>query len=103
MRNYCVPYHYSCLHHQQQCVCVYVCVCVCACAHKCNPTDVARQAPLFMGFLRQEYWSGLLFPPPEDLPNPGLSSPPLCLLHWPAGSLPAVPPGKPIKRAFYYK
>ena len=32
---------------------------------------VARLDPLFMGFPRQEYWSGLLFPPPEDLPNPG--------------------------------
>ena len=31
----------------------------------------ARQAPLSMGFSRQEYWSGLLCPPPEDLPNPG--------------------------------
>ena len=32
---------------------------------------VARQAPLSMGFSRQEYWSGLLCPPPEDLLNPG--------------------------------
>ena len=31
----------------------------------------ARQAPLSMGFSRQEYWSGLLCPPPGDLPNPG--------------------------------
>ena len=31
---------------------------------------VALQAPLFMGFFRQEYWSGLPFPPPGDLPNP---------------------------------
>ena len=55
-----------------------------------TPWTVAHQAPLSMGFFRQEYWSGLLFPPPEDLPNPGLSSPPLCLLHWPAGSLPVA-------------
>ena len=33
---------------------------------------VAHQAPLSMGFSRQEYWSGLPFPPPGDLPNPGL-------------------------------
>ena len=33
---------------------------------------VAYQAPLFMGFSRQEYWSGLLCPPPGDLPNPGI-------------------------------
>ena len=33
---------------------------------------VAHQAPLSMGFSRQEYWSGLLCPPPGDLPNPGI-------------------------------
>ena len=33
---------------------------------------VARQAPLCMGFPRQEYWSGLTFPPPRDLPDTGI-------------------------------
>ena len=33
------------------------------------PWTVAHQAPLSMGFLRQEYWSRVLFPPPGDLPN----------------------------------
>ena len=33
---------------------------------------IVCQAPLSMGFSRQEYWSGLLFPSPEDLPNPGI-------------------------------
>ena len=33
---------------------------------------VARQAPLSVGFSRQEYWSGLPFPPPQDLPDPGI-------------------------------
>ena len=33
---------------------------------------VAHQAPLSMGFSRQEYWSGLPFPSPGDLPNPGI-------------------------------
>ena len=33
---------------------------------------VARQTPLSMGFSRQEYWSGLLGPPPGDLPDPGI-------------------------------
>ena len=33
---------------------------------------VARQAPLSMGFSRQEYWNGLPCPPPGDLPNPGI-------------------------------
>ena len=35
------------------------------------PWTVAHQAPPSMGFSRQEYWSGLLRPPPGDLPNPG--------------------------------
>ena len=33
---------------------------------------VAHLGPLSMGFSRQEYWSGLPFPPQEDLPNPGI-------------------------------
>ena len=37
-----------------------------------TPWIVACQAPLSLGFTRQEYWSGLLFPPPGDLPNPGI-------------------------------
>ena len=36
------------------------------------PWTVAHQAPLSMGFYRQEYWSGLLCPPPGDLPDPGI-------------------------------
>ena len=36
-----------------------------------TPWTVAYQAPLPMGFSSQEYWSGLLFPPPRDFPNPG--------------------------------
>ena len=38
---------------------------------------VVRQALLFMGFSRQEYWSGLPFPPPGDFPNPGMEPVPL--------------------------
>jgi len=37
-----------------------------------TPWIVARQAPLSIGFSRQEYWSGLPFPLPGDLPNPGI-------------------------------
>ena len=37
-----------------------------------TPWTVACQAPLSMGFSRQEYWSGLPFPPPRDLPDPGI-------------------------------
>ena len=37
-----------------------------------TPWTVAHQAPQSMEFSRQEYWSGLPFPSPEDLPNPGI-------------------------------
>ena len=37
-----------------------------------TPWTVAHQAPLSVGFSRQEYWSGLPFPSPEDLPDPGI-------------------------------
>ena len=42
---------------------------------------VVCQTPLFMEFSRQESWSGLLFPPPGDLPHPGIKLVSLCLLH----------------------
>ena len=53
---------------------------------------VAHQAPPSMEFSRQEYWSGLPYPSPEDLPDPGIEhgSPAL----W-ADALPSEPPGKP--------
>ena len=37
-----------------------------------DPLELVRQAPLSMGFSRQEYWSGLPFPSPENFPNPGI-------------------------------
>ena len=39
-----------------------------------TPWSVAYQVPLSMGFSRQEYWSGLPFPSPKDLPGPGTES-----------------------------
>ena len=56
---------------------------------------VACQAPLSMGFSREEYWSGLPCLPPGHLPHPGLKLHLLHLLHWQVGSLPLAPPGKP--------
>ena len=53
---------------------------------------VACQAPLSMGFIRQESWSGLPCPPPGDLLDPGIK-PMSPTLH---GSLPTEPPGKPL-------
>ena len=57
-----------------------------------TPWTVACQAPLSMGFSRQEYWSGLPFPSPGDLPDPGIEpgSPALQ-----ADALTSEPPGKP--------
>ena len=54
-----------------------------------TPWTVAYQGPLSMGFSRQEYWSGLPFPSPGDLPNPGIEpgSPALR-----ADALPSEPP-----------
>ena len=43
-----------------------------SCPTLATPWTVARQAPLSMGFSRQEYWSGLPFPSPGDLPDPGI-------------------------------
>ena len=71
--------------------------CCCSIAKSCltlaTPWTVARQAPPSMAFPRQEYWSGLPFPSPGDLPHPGIehASP-----AWQADSLPSEPTGKPI-------
>ena len=45
-----------------------------SCQTLCGPWAVVYQAPLSMGFFRQEYWSGLSCPPPGDLPNPGMEA-----------------------------
>ena len=60
-----------------------------------TPRTVAHQAPMSMGFPRQEYWTGLPFPPPGDLPNPGIKLASLMSPTWQVGSLPLLPPGKP--------
>ena len=44
----------------------------------CNPWTVVHEAPLFMGFSKQEYWSGSPFPALGDLPDPGIK-PLLCV------------------------
>ena len=60
------------------------------CPALCDPMDCSPQGSLSMGFSRQEYWSGLPFPSPGDLPNPGIhfGSPALQ-----ADTLPSEPPG----------
>ena len=52
-----------------------LCVCVCALSRVrlfVTPWIVTHQAPLSMEFFRREYWNGLPFPPPGDLPHPGI-------------------------------
>ena len=67
-----------------------------------TPWTVALQAPLSMGFPRQEYLNGLPFPTPGDLPNPEIkpmspASPALA-----SGFFNTEPPGKPIKSVYIY-
>ena len=75
--------------------CAVLCLVAQSCPTLCTPWTEAHQAPLSMGFSRQEYWSGLSCPPPGDMPNPGVKprSPALQ-----ADSLPSEPLGKP----YYY-
>ena len=64
-----------------------------------TPWTITYQAPLFMRFLRQEYWSGLPFPFPEDLPDPGIK-PMLPALQ--ADSLPLNHQGFPLNLTEIY-
>ena len=72
--------------------CVCVCVCVSRSVESTSANHCLEPARLLsVKFPRQEYWGGLPFPSPEDLPNPGIEpgSPALQ-----ADSLPSEPPGK---------
>ena len=69
------------------------CLCVLVTQSCPTPWTVARQAPPFMESSRQEYWSGLPFPSPGDLPDPGIK-PGFPTLQ--AESLPSEPEGKPF-------
>ena len=63
-----------------------------------TPWTIAHQAPVSMGFSRQEYWSALPFPSPGDLPNPGIEpgSPALQ-----ADALTSEPLGKPLNGRYH--
>ena len=71
-----------------------MCVSCSVVSNSATPWTITGQIPLSMEFSRQEYWSGLPFPSPEDLSNPGIEpgSPELQ-----ADSLLSAPPGKPLK------
>ena len=73
---------------------VYVSAQLCPILFGSTPRTVAFQAPLSMGFPRQEYWSGLSFSPPGDLPDPGIEpASPVCPA-WAGGFFTTMPPGK---------
>ena len=75
---------------------LYVFVCVLSHVPLCDPMDCRPPAPLFIGFPRQEHWSGLPFPSPGDLPDPGIEPASSALS---GGFFPTMPPGKP--QVFY--
>ena len=64
-----------------ECVCVFSCLVVSDTLHLIELTFAygAHQAPLSMGFSRQEYWRGLPRPPPWDLPDPGIQTRVSCI------------------------
>ena len=68
--------------------------CAQSCVNLCSPMGCSPPGSSTMEFSRQEYWRGVPFPPPRDLPDPGIKLCLLCLLHWQADSLPLAPPGR---------
>ena len=62
-----VSYSFVCV-----CVCVHVCVRAQSCPSLCDPRTVTHQALCPWNFPKQEYWIGLSFPLPGDLPDPGI-------------------------------
>ena len=75
--------------------CVHVCeVASVVSSSFAAPGTVAHQAPLSMGVSRQEYWSGLPFPPPGDLPNPGMENTSLMSPALVGVFFTTVPPGR---------
>ena len=76
-------------------------LCVCVCTYTLSHVQlfviawtVAHQAPLSLGFSRQEYWSRLPFPSPRDLPDPWIKPVSLVSLSLVGGFFTIVPPGK---------
>ena len=83
-----------------------LCVCVCVLNHVQLLVIlwvVTCQAPLSMGFFRKEYWSGLPFPSPGNLPNPGTVPASLASPVLSGRFFTTVPPGKPVCYFYTYK
>ena len=73
---------------------------LCVCSVMSTPWTVARQAPLAMGFSRQEHWHELPFPSPGHLPDPGMEP----FLHSQADALPLAPPvGTGVHESFWIR
>ena len=70
-----------------------------SCPNLCDPMDSSPPGFSVHGISRQEYWSGLTFPSPGDLPNPGIESGSPALK---TDALPSEPPGKGIYIPLYY-
>ena len=78
------------------CYFLYVCAKLLqSCSTLCDPWTVAHQAPLSMGFSRQEHWSELPFPSPGDLPYPGIEPIALTSPTLPSGLFTTRQPRKP--------
>ena len=75
-------------------------VCVLNCVRLCDPWTVAHQAPLSMGFSRQEYWSGFPFLPAGELSDPGIEPVSPALV---GGLFIAEPAGKPCSTVEFVK
>ena len=89
--------------------CSVTCACVCVLSHFSHDWvleslwTIGCHIPLSMGFFRQEYWSGLPCPSPEDLPDPGIEPTSLTSPELVGGFfIPLPPPGKPqgIRRLY---
>ena len=85
---------------------VFARLCACSVAHSCptlcSPVDCSIQDPLSMEFFRQEYWNGLPFPPPGDLPHPGIESRSPAFPALAGGFFSAEPPGKQVITSLGY-
>ena len=66
-----------------------------SCPILCDSMEYSLQAPLFMGFSWQEYWSRLRFPPPGDLPDPGIELTTPVALALAGGFFTTASPGNP--------
>ena len=84
---------------QQGCVCVCVCVVTQLCLTLYDPMDCSPPGSLSTAFSRQ-YWSGLPFPPPGDLPDLGIKPASLLLPALAGGYFTTVPPGKQVLKTY---